>query len=667
MSNQASILIQTLTESMDKVSHASNNLEINNIIEQLLINFTDSEFATLFLFNPKDRVLFTKRDDDVPFSDIDTKSLLGEAFLTKSPAFYNHIFSEKNYLPAIDNPNNLKIKSQVIVPIVDVDNDNLLGIVRVSRSIRFSKVYSRHEVELLSSLSPFISKIINILLSKKTSEYTQQIDTAKINEQIRETEQKSNIEIDSAMLFFANTVHDIRTPANSLYGFLELMEEYTQDKKMRVFIENAKESAKFINTLTDSILEQTKQAHEVQVSKPSSVNSINFFAKTANIFSANMSNKEISYLVHIDHSIPKEIMIDELKIKRIIINLIGNAYKFTPKGKIVDFGVRFDSQKKQIRISVSDQGIGIDESRQKDIFEAFKQAEDNTSEHFGGTGLGLSICAKYVSDLDGELKLESKIGEGSKFYFDIPINITNSEPTYTKIEDLDKKITILSDNKECIDANKIQEYIIELGMPSSNITITDSVDSDTTHLFCFQHKITQEILEIARKKSMVVVFIEENLFALTKDFANEDFTIISENTYYGDTIYDAIFSLKKKRIFIADDNKINIMLLQSMLETEHVDISYSLDGEETLNRLTEGYLNSNPFDIIFLDKHMPKMSGTDVIRKLREFEEINSLKAIYAISITGDANITDEEKKLYNLFVNKPFNKLKVRESINID
>ncbi|MFK5975988.1 MAG: ATP-binding protein [Sulfurovum sp.] len=668
MPNQSSQLIQTLTESMDKVSHANSNIEINIIIEHLLKDFTDSEFATLFLFDSKKRVLFTKKEKDEALSVIDSKSLLGEAFLTKAPAFYNHIFSEKNYLQEVDNPEDLKIKSQVIVPIIDADNDNLLGIVKVARSIKFSKVYSRHEVELLSSLTPFISKIINILSSEKTSDYkSEKIDTSKINEQIRETEKRSEVKINSAMLFFANTVHDIRTPANSLYGFLELMEEYTQDKKMRTFIENAKESAKFINTLTDSILEQTKQAHEVQVSKPSSVNSINFFAKTANIFSANMSNKNIHYLVHIDHSIPKEITIDELKIKRIIINLIGNAYKFTPKGKIVDFTVRFNSVNKKIKICVIDQGIGIEESRQKDIFEAFKQAEADTSEHFGGTGLGLAICAKYVADLGGELKLESIVGEGSRFYFEIPITISNSEPTYTKLEDFDKKITILSDDKNCIDANQISAYIIDLGMPSSNITITDTISDDTTHLFCFQHKVTPEIIEMAKEKSIVVVFVEESLFALTKDFTDEDFTIISENTYYGDTIYDAIFSLKKKRVLIADDNKINIMLLQSMLETEHVDISYSLDGKESFDLLKKAHKDKKPFDIIFLDKHMPNMTGTEVIRKMREFEKTNRVIPIYAISITGDSDITDEEKNLYNLFVNKPFNKLKVRESVNID
>ncbi len=664
MKNQSSILIQTLTNAMDKVSQANTDLDINNIIEKLIIDFTDSEFATLFLFDKKSQLLSTKRDDDVPFSVADTKSMLGEAFLTKTPSFYNHILSEKNYLPEIDNPTNLKLKSQIIVPILD--DDNLIGIVKTARSIRYSKVYSRHEMELVSSLSPFMVKMIKILSSHKKSDYVSQIDTSKINQQIRETEKKDNIEVSKAMLLFANTVHDIRTPANSLFGFLELMEENTQDNKMKIFIENAKESAKFINTLTDSILEQTKQAHEMQTSKPTTVNSVTFFAKTANIFSANMANKDISYIIHIDPFIPKEIKVEELKLKRIIINLIGNAYKFTPKGKRIDFSVKFDKNLNKIKISVKDEGIGIDESRQKAVFEAFKQAESDTSEHFGGTGLGLSICAKYISELNGKLELDSALGRGSEFYFDIPVEVIDKESSYTKLEDFKKNIVILTDNISCVDANNIKEYMMELNMPSEKISVSNVLNSNATHLFCFEHRINDDILMLARDKSVAVVFIEESLFSLTKSLGGQNFNIISENTYYGDLIYDTIFSIKKKKICIADDNKINIMLLKSMLETEHVETQYAMDGKETLDILKEAYDEDNPFDIIFLDKHMPNMSGTDVIKSFRIFEKENNIKSIYAISITGDSNTSDEERALYDLFVNKPFNKATVRESIQI-
>ena len=664
MKNQSSILIQTLTNAMDKVSQANTDLDINNIIEKLIIDCTDSEFATLFLFDKKSQLLSTKRDDDVPFSVADTKSMLGEAFLTKTPSFYNHILSEKNYLPEIDNPTNLKLKSQIIVPILD--DDNLIGIVKTARSIRYSKVYSRHEMELVSSLSPFMVKMIKILSSHKKSDYVSQIDTSKINQQIRETEKKDNIEVSKAMLLFANTVHDIRTPANSLFGFLELMEENTQDNKMKIFIENAKESAKFINTLTDSILEQTKQAHEMQTSKPTTVNSVTFFAKTANIFSANMANKDISYIIHIDPFIPKEIKVEELKLKRIIINLIGNAYKFTPKGKRIDFSVKFDKNLNKIKISVKDEGIGIDESRQKAVFEAFKQAESDTSEHFGGTGLGLSICAKYISELNGKLELDSALGRGSEFYFDIPVEVIDKESSYTKLEDFKKNIVILTDNISCVDANNIKEYMMELNMPSEKISVSNVLNSNVTHLFCFEHRINDDILMLARDKSVAVVFIEESLFSLTKSLGGQNFNIISENTYYGDLIYDTIFSIKKKKICIADDNKINIMLLKSMLETEHVETQYAMDGKETLDILKEAYDEDNPFDIIFLDKHMPNMSGTDVIKSFRIFEKENNIKSIYAISITGDSNTSDEERALYDLFVNKPFNKATVRESIQI-
>ena len=678
MLNSSSNFIALLTKSMDDIEDAKDDNTINTIIENLLMKFTDSDFVTLYLFDSTKQRLYTKKDNS-GVSMIDAKGFIGNAFLTKKPAFYNHIASDKNYFPEMDNPNNLRLKSQLIVPIVK--NDRLLAIVRCSRSFQYNKPYTQKELELVSSVDTFLIKTIHRLTPHKNTEYTTKDKLLKVNSSAKNiaidmpavekkitkvAESSKNTDINSTMLFLSNTVHDIRTPANSLYGFLELLEEQIEDKRLKVFVENAKESAKFINTLTDSILEQTKVSHEIQTSKPTIVTSVKFFAQAANIFSANMLDKNIYYLIHIDPTIPKQIKIDELKLKRIIINLIGNAYKFTPTEKHIDFKVKFNKKSKKLKISVADDGIGIDESQQKDIFKAFKQAEEDTSIHFGGTGLGLAISAKYVSNLGGELKLKSTLDKGSKFHFTIPIEIINSEPSYEKFYNLNKKITILTDHEYGLNANNIQNYLIELGMPTEKITITNKLDNDTTHLFCTQHKITPKVLKQAKEKNMKILLIEEKLFSMSKDNFYSTFDIVSENTYYGDLIHSTVFSGSKTKILIADDNKINIMLLESMLETEFVDITSVLDGEKTLETLKMAHENNNPFDIVFLDKHMPILSGTEVMNEFRDFEKVQKLQPIFAISITGDPHLSAGEKDLYDLLVNKPFNKDKVRDAIRL-
>jgi signal transduction histidine kinase/CheY-like chemotaxis protein len=665
MENKSSILIQMLTKSMHQISQAKDGKEINRITEKLLLEFTDSDLATLFLFDPVKQALFVEQENNIPLNMLEAEGFLGEAFLTKKAAFYNHVISDKKYIAKIDNPDNMRLRSQIVVPIVE--DDNLLGIVRTSRSIHSKKPYSRHELELLSSLEAFLIKIIHILVSNNKAHYKTTIeDTAKINEQIIEVSKNiDQPEVNSStMMFLSNTVHDIRTPANSLFGFLELIEEQIEDKRLKGFISNAKESAQFINTLTDSILEETKQIHEMEKSKLTTINTIKFFKQITNTFSANMFDKKIHYITYLDPMLPKEIKIDELKLKRVLINLIGNAYKFTPKGKSVYFNVKFNKNDKKLDISVTDEGIGISDEKKKDIFNAFTQTQADTDNHFEGTGLGLSICAKYTNNIGGELKLESKVDEGSKFYFSIPSEIVDKTPSYEKFNNLNKIITILTNDLNSIDAKNIKNTLIDLGMPSEKIFIANKVEKKTTHLFCFQHKITPEILEDCTKNKTGVVLVEEELFSLSK--AYQKFNIISENTYYGDLVHSAVFSGIKTKILIADDNKINIMLLESMLEGEYVEIISTLDGAKALELLKNAHQEKSPFDIIFLDKHMPVVTGSQVIEEFRTHEKKNRLSPIFAISITGDPNLNDKEKSIYDLLVNKPFNKQKVREAVKI-
>lgn len=203
-------------------------------------------------------------------------------------------------------------------------------------------------------------------------------------------------------------------------------------------------------------------------------------------------------------------------------------------------------------------------------------------------------------------------------------------------------------------------------MPSEKINISNKLDNDTTHLFCKQHKITPKILKQAKEKNMKVLLIEEKLFSMSKDNALRKFNIISENTYYGDLVHSTVFSGRKIKILIADDNKINIMLLKSMLEAEFVDITSVLDGRETLETLKMVHEKNKPFDIVFLDEHMPTLSGTEVMKGFRDFEKVQKLQAIFAISITGDPELNEREKGLYDLFVRKPFNKEKVISAIKV-
>ncbi|KIM07227.1 MAG: hypothetical protein KU38_10865 [Sulfurovum sp. FS08-3] len=658
--------INTLTEAMNHVAQAKDNKEINQLIEKLLMDFTDSERATLLIFDKERMLLFNDNGEktqkfSVVGSDI---GLAGYTLNTKKSAIFNHVTSEKYYEASIDNPSNMRIKGQIIVPLIQ--EEKIYGLARVSRSILFNRNYTKTQLDMIKSIEGFLIKIINIMQGGNKAQ-SMDVNKQEVEEKITQAKKSSindSEEINSTMLFLSNTVHDIRTPANSLYGFLDLMEEQIKDERLLGFIANAKESAQFINTLTDSILERIKYEKESSTSEPTVINTIKFFSNVANIFTANMFKKEIHYLIYIDPLIPKEIEIEELKIKRVLINLIGNAYKFTPKDKVIEFRIEYNALQKSLTFSVKDTGIGIAKENQEKIFEAFEQAQADTSIHFGGTGLGLAISAKYVQDLGGKLKLESEIDKGSNFYFAIPIRIIDESPAHLSFEDPTKFITILTDRPACIDANNMRKYLQDLSIADENIAISQSITPKTTHLFCFEHKLSEEIVKECKERNIKLVAIEEQLFSITKNPKYKNLKVISENSYYGDVLYSAVSSQRKPRIFIADDNKINVMLLKTILESEYCTIEYALDGQDALNTLIKGLKTSRPFDAVFIDKHMPSLSGIEVIEQYKEQEaKYKQIRPLKVISITGDPSISNEEKRLYDLIVSKPFSKSEIREA----
>jgi len=658
-------LVSRVNKAKEEISKASSLHDIYSGVERLICEITNSDSMTLFNYNPKTQDLYTfKNNTTKKFPMVRPEGLLGQSFLTKKPMTYNHIASEKYYTPEIDNISESKLKSQLIIPIIE--EDNLLGIARVSRFLGNNLNYTRRDLEIIQSLFKFFVVVMHKIEVYPAGGVPFESNSTELSQKIEKIEEKKadNSEINSTMLFLSNTVHDIRTPANSLYGFLEILEEQIQDKRLRVFIENAKESAAFINHLTDSILEQVKEKHEIETSAPTVVNSMKFFSQVGDIFSANMFKKGIHYVIHISPSIPKEIAIDKLKLKRIMINLIGNAYKFTPSKKRIDFRVLYKTPTKEMQIEVIDQGLGIDPSRQEVIFESFKQAEEDTSKHFGGTGLGLAISSKYVRDLGGKLELKSALGEGSTFYFTIPIEVIDATPTQSKFYDFEKKILLLSDNPNCTNVQNIYKYLLDLGMPSEKIVITNTYDSDATHLFCFQHKLTSDVLESATLNNMKILIIEEDLFSLNKDNTYANYNIASENTYYGDKVHSTVCSGKKTKILLVDDSKINIVLLRAMLETEYCEIFDTTDGLSAYDLIKDAYLKQEPFDVAFMDEHMPHMSGSEIMENVRKIEKKQSLKKLFAVSITGDPSIDSTKNGYYDLQVNKPFKKLDVKNAL---
>jgi signal transduction histidine kinase/ActR/RegA family two-component response regulator len=250
--------------------------------------------------------------------------------------------------------------------------------------------------------------------------------------------------------FLANMSHEIRTPLNAILGFIDILKEKESDGEKLKYIQTIQSSSTTLLGIINDILDFSKiESGNLSIEKVD-FNTFEELSTITDLFRAKASEKSVSLTFKIDKEIPKALVSDPLRIKQVIANLLSNAIKFTPRNGRIELLMKYTDNK--LHISVKDNGIGIPENKQADIFKAFSQAESSTTRKYGGTGLGLAISSKLISMLGGELKLESSEGNGSRFYFEIPVQVGTYKKRATiqssNIDQLkNKKILLVEDNK----------------------------------------------------------------------------------------------------------------------------------------------------------------------------------------------------------------------------
>lgn len=675
---EAAELKDLLNDTTRKMKSADDNIVINTIIENLITSVMQSEFASLWAFNDSKAILLRERSDQSQreLSMLGQRGVLAKCFLTLSGGIYNYLASEKEYLPETDNPDNIRIKSKIIVPLLD--GERLVGMLTAYSSIRKIKNFDEDDMEILEAMAPFLINVIYRMHPEMKNDDSERVYIGErlieasnnVVEKVEEMQQvqKHTEAADETLTFLSNTVHDIRTPANTLYGFLELLEDQLDNPRLLQYIKNAKESAQFINDLTTSILDRVSSQRERTKAKPVQISPAKFFANIAEIFSANMFNKKITFNVYVDPLIAKEIVVEDVMLKRVVMNLIGNAYKFTPSEKSIDFSVQYEAAEKRLRIAIQDTGIGIAKDKQGEIFKAFTQAGDDTSVNFGGTGLGLSISAQYVKDLGGELKLESELDVGSTFHFTIPVNTTNDKPAFKPVRGKNTHIGILLGSQNVFSSMNITRYLQRMGLDNNSVSPMNSIaesPENMTHLICFQHQLNDDVIALTHDKKIALLVVEESFLSLLQTKEDDKYTVISQYGYYANTLHTFVSNKVQMKVLVVDDDRINIQLIKAILEEEFCQVETALDGEIALDMLKAGVRDEEPYALVYLDKHMPKLSGTEVITAFRTFEKSEKATPVFAVSISGDAVEEAQKDKNFNMYVGKPFNKKAIKESIS--
>ncbi|MEA3314367.1 MAG: ATP-binding protein [Campylobacterota bacterium] len=295
------------------------------------------------------------------------------------------------------------------------------------------------------------TKAQDIIIEEKTKQANKQRDKA-----IKALKSKDD--------FLANMSHEIRTPLNGILGFVNILKENIKNTQNKEYLEIVDSSSNHLLGIINDILDFSKiESGKLEIDK------IDFdtdkeFRNTINLYKAKAQEKNIDIIIKKDENLPKYLKGDILRIKQVISNILSNAIKFTSKNKKIIVSISYDN--KLLNISIKDQGIGIAKKNIKHIFDAFSQEDSSTTRKYGGTGLGLSISSELTKLMGGELKVKSKLGVGSEFYFSIPLDIGS----YQKDIELPQNNTVLNSHILIVEDNKANQMFMKVLLKKISIT-----------------------------------------------------------------------------------------------------------------------------------------------------------------------------------------------------
>ena len=391
------------------------------------------------------KVLFVEDDEEIMlpfldilklyFDDVDTANNGEEGLKKATNNKYDLVITDiempkMNGIEMIKKIKEIDDKTKFIVITAHSERENLIKLIELGVDGFLIK--------------PITSKQISKILNKVSGSI---IKDKKLMKYIQETERLSKVKSE----FVANMSHEIRTPLNSMFGFIKILQEKDLDEESKKYLNIIEKSGENLLIIINDILDFSK----IEAGKMG-VEEIEFNPKEEievihNLFASSASEKDI--LLELKNNLKWCITSDPTRIKQVISNLLSNAIKFTPKHKKIILNAQYDENKEELLIEVIDGGIGIPKEKLEHIFESFSQVDNSITRKYGGTGLGLTISHKLIELLGGELKVESEVDKGSKFYFTIPAKKTKLCPKNEKIETkniLDEKfnkhILIVEDN-----------------------------------------------------------------------------------------------------------------------------------------------------------------------------------------------------------------------------
>ncbi len=471
--------------------------------------------------------------------------------------------------------------------------------------------------------------------------------------------------------FLANMSHEIRTPMNGIIGFIELLSKTKLNEQQYQYLDTIHTSSSNLLTIINDILDFSKIESGKLDIEIIEFDLLDLVEETITIMYPLAQKKNIELIFHRLPDMPRFLFGDPVRIRQILLNLIGNAIKFTHDGYValrIIFNIKTDSTY-DFKFTITDTGVGMSETNKMRLFNAFTQADTSITRRFGGTGLGLVISRSLANLMHGEIDFESTLDKGSVFWLSLPLKKSFQTEIQDELLFANKQVVLYDKNPQLRLGTRqlLNIWNLELHQITQETQLPSILKSSMTHIDFLiiginYQQITQQtdfsnIIKACNEYRIPVIALlssnETEVFEHYHQqgislclFRNEPIEKMQRllNDYFsGNTSIPEIKETTKLEanwphlsMLVVDDNNINLRLAESILLNWRVNITLASDGQQAIE-----CCRSNKFDLIFMDLHMPELDGIGATQEIRKQGSLNAETTIIALT----ANAMPEEKE----------------------